>query len=143
MKKTLTARLFAALLAAIMLLTLAACGESKDPTAGTSATPNNQTSTTAAPDGKSFTVTFNTLGGSAVEAQKVKDGEKAAKPADPTKDGFLFSGWAKDEAGSSAFDFDSEKISADVTLYAVWADASNAAKATFHLNYEGALDIAS
>ena len=138
MKKTLTARLFAALLAAIMLLTLAACGESKDPTAGTSATPNNQTSTTAAPDGKSFTVTFNTLGGSAVEAQKVKDGEKAAKPADPTKDGFLFSGWAKDEAGSSAFDFDSEKISADVTLYAVWADASNAAKATFHLNYEGA-----
>ena len=136
MKKSLTARLFAVLTAVVLLLSLAACGGGNDPSASTTGAKNDQT--TAAPAAEGFTVTFNTLGGSAVEAQKVKSGEKASQPADPTKDGFLFSGWAKDEAGTQAFDFASEKISADLTLYAVWADASNSATATFHLNYEGA-----
>ena len=40
-----------------------------------------------------YDVTFDSDGGSAVEAQKVKYNEKAVKPADPTKEGYTFKGW--------------------------------------------------
>ena len=38
------------------------------------------------------TVTFDSNGGSAVDAQTVDDGGKAVKPADPTRDGYTFAG---------------------------------------------------
>ena len=140
MKKT-TSKLFALLMAAVLLLGLAACGNDNTPatTPADSQPGSSAAQTTAAPAAeKNFTVTFNSQGGSAVQAQTVKEGDHAAKPADPTKDGFLFGGWATDEAGSNAYDFDAEAVKADLTLYAVWADASNASVATFHLNYDGA-----
>ena len=139
MKKT-TIKLLSLLCIFAMLLGLAACGN--DTPAATTAAPTQQQATTpqtqAAPAEKSFTVTFDAQGGSAVAAQTVKEGGHAEQPADPTKDGFIFGGWATDAAGSTAYDFAAEAVKADVTLYAVWADASNAAVATFHLNYEGA-----
>ena len=66
-----------------------------------------------------FTVTFETNGGSAVASQTVTDGSKAAKPAEPTKDGSAFEGWYQDAKLESAFDFNTA-ITADVTLYAKW-----------------------
>ena len=66
-----------------------------------------------------YTVTFETNGGSAVVSQKVADGNKATKPADPTKDGYTFEGWYKDAALTVAFDFETA-ITADITLYAKW-----------------------
>ena len=39
------------------------------------------------------TVSFNTNGGSEVANQTVNHGEKANKPADPTRDGYTFEGW--------------------------------------------------
>lgn len=46
-----------------------------------------------------YTVTFNTDGGSEVAVQRVKDGEKATKPAtDPEKEGYTFKGWDFDFA---------------------------------------------
>ena len=42
-------------------------------------------------DGRTkFTVTFDTDGGSAVPSQTVKEGDKVAKPEDPTKDNAVF-----------------------------------------------------
>ena len=49
------------------------------------------------------------------------DGEKAVKPADPTKSGYVFDGWYADAAFSAAFDFDTP-ITADVTVYAKWTE---------------------
>ena len=68
---------------------------------------------------KTLTVTFEVNGGSAVAAQGVIKGEKAAKPADPTKAGNAFDGWFQDATFSVAFDFDTP-ITADMTLYAKW-----------------------
>ena len=68
-----------------------------------------------------YTVTFEVNGGSAVAAQTVNDGEKATKPADPTKSGFVFDGWYADATFSVAFDF-SAPITADVTVYAKWKE---------------------
>ena len=40
-----------------------------------------------------FTVKFQTDGGTPVASQKVANGEKAEKPAQPEKTGFEFGGW--------------------------------------------------
>lgn len=68
-----------------------------------------------------YTVTFNTDGGSAVASQTVTSGAKATKPADPAKEGFTFDGWYKDAAFTTAFDFNTA-INSDVTVYAKWKE---------------------
>ena len=65
-------------------------------------------------------VTFDSNGGSSVLTQSVASGEKAVRPADPTKDGFLFKGWYADPELTQLFDFDNTAIIEDITLYARW-----------------------
>ena len=43
------------------------------------------------------TVTFDSDGGSDVPQQTVTKGEKATKPTEPTKDGYIFAGWYIDD----------------------------------------------
>ncbi|MBD5412880.1 MAG: hypothetical protein HDR52_00410 [Treponema sp.] len=66
---------------------------------------------------ETYMVTFNSNGGSEVEAQIVVSGEKAEEPTEPTKDGFLFTGW-RDKNGSF-FNFDTP-IRSNITLTAGW-----------------------
>lgn len=63
-------------------------------------------------------VSFETGEGSKVDFQTTADG-KLVKPADPTRDGYTFSGWYTDEACTQAYDF-STPVTADLTLYAKW-----------------------
>ena len=65
---------------------------------------------------KEFTVTFNSDGGSAVAAAKVKYNETVQEPTAPTKEGFNFDGWYN---GDTKFDFKT-KITKDLTLKAKW-----------------------
>ena len=73
---------------------------------------------TAKWEAKEYTITFNANGGSAVAALKVKYNEKAAKPADPTKEGYSFLGWYN---GETAYTF-SESVKSDLTLTAKWEE---------------------
>jgi len=66
-----------------------------------------------------FTVTFDTDGGTEIEAQEVNAGSKATEPTAPVKEGFTFDGWFAEENGTEAFDFNTA-IDADITLYAKW-----------------------
>lgn len=68
-----------------------------------------------------YTVTFDSDGGSDVEAQTVDKNEYASKPTDPTREGYTFDGWYAEDA-TTAFDFDNTPITASVTLYAVWQE---------------------
>ena len=68
---------------------------------------------------QTWTVTFNSQGGSSVAAQKVKNGETAKRPTDPTKTNFSFTGWYEEPAAVTPFDF-ATKITTDWTLYAGW-----------------------
>lgn len=81
---------------------------------------------------KTFKVTFNTgKGGSVVPEQNIKEGEKATKPADPTKDGFEFVEWQKD---GTKFVF-STPINENTELNAVWAAKKvEKVKVTFNSN---------
>ena len=65
---------------------------------------------------KEYTVTFDSNGGSAVSAVKVKENETVAKPSDPTRAGYTFAGWFLDE---KEYDFNS-KVTKDITLKAHW-----------------------
>ena len=62
------------------------------------------------------TVTFDSNGGSDVDAQTVALGNKATEPADPTREGCTFAGWTLNGAG---YNFNSE-VNNNITLVAKW-----------------------
>ena len=68
------------------------------------------------PEVKNHTVTFDSDGGSKVDNKTVKEGDKVAKPADPTREHYDFVGWY---AGETPYDFNSA-VNADVALKAKW-----------------------
>lgn len=68
---------------------------------------------------ETFTITFNSNGGSSVAPIKVKDGSLANKPADPTKKGYDFAGWYKDADLKEPFDWNAP-VTGNITLYAKW-----------------------
>lgn len=68
------------------------------------------------------TVTFDSDGGSEVDAQTVKYNTAAEEPEDPTRDDYTFAGWYLDE---DEFDF-TTKVVEDITLTAHWTAAAEA-----------------
>ncbi len=62
-----------------------------------------------------YTVTFQSEGGSEVASQ-IRANTPAARPADPTKEGYTFIGWYN---GESEWDFETP-VTADLTLTAKW-----------------------
>jgi uncharacterized repeat protein (TIGR02543 family) len=68
----------------------------------------------------SFTVTFDSNGGNAVDSQSVEENDMATEPADPTQEGFIFEYWYSDDA-ETAYDF-SLAVTADITLTASWEE---------------------
>jgi uncharacterized repeat protein (TIGR02543 family) len=75
---------------------------------------------------KEFTVTFDSRGGSAVAAQTVKEGGKLTEPKEPARDGYAFDAWYKEEAFTAAWNFDTDPVKANITLYAKWIEKGNA-----------------
>lgn len=69
---------------------------------------------------QTYTVAFDTSGGSAVAPVTVDAGSTVTKPADPTKSGYTFGGWYKDSTLQTPWDFANDTVTADTTLYAKW-----------------------
>lgn len=71
---------------------------------------------------QAVTVTFDSNQGTAVDSQLVAVGDKVAKPADPSKEGYTFSGWFTDEDCTKAYDFDAavDGTQPEFTLHAGW-----------------------
>jgi len=74
-----------------------------------------------------YTVIFNTAGGSSIDVQTVQRGNKAEEPKEPTKDGYTFLGWYEDSTYQFKFSFN-KPITADTTLYAKWVKNENIIK---------------
>lgn len=81
---------------------------------------------------KTWTVTFDSVGGSDVARQTVNDGGKATEPAPPTRDDYhyQFIGWLRD---GKAYDF-TTPVKADVTLTASWQRKAYQWTISFDLN---------
>ena len=71
-------------------------------------------------DGLTFTVTFDSNGGSEVESQVVNAGTNATKPDDPTKDDYIFEGWYSNSELTNLYNFITP-VTEDITLYAKWS----------------------
>lgn len=93
---------------------------------------------------KTYTVTFQTAGGSAVAPLTVTHGKKLTLPTAPTLEGKVFGGWYTDEALETPLAA-SYRVTADLTLYAHWLisnpistaeellQIANAPEANYHL----------
>ncbi len=81
---------------------------------------------------ESYTVSFQSNGGSAVESQVVSEGMTARQPQMPYREGFAFRGWYLDEELTQPYDF-ATPVTADLVLYAKW-EAGDASYVTFMLN---------
>ena len=68
-----------------------------------------------------FNVSFETGEGSKVEPQIIAEGEKAVKPADPTRSGYTFAGWYTSSDYKTAYDF-GKGVYSDTVLYAKWEE---------------------
>jgi len=67
-----------------------------------------------------YTVSFEVGGGSVVPSQTVAHGKKATVPTTPTKVGYTFEGWYTDDEGTNQYDFSTNVITANTTIYAKW-----------------------
>lgn len=67
-----------------------------------------------------YTVTFKTNGGSDIAPKVVTQGESVTAPTAPTRSGYTFAGWYKDVALQTAWNFATDKVTANTTLYAKW-----------------------
>ncbi|WP_338094499.1 InlB B-repeat-containing protein [Methanorbis furvi] len=72
-----------------------------------------------------FRVLFDTNGGSFVQpATGLSYGDRVPEPGTPTKDGYVFGGWYKDEALNILWIFKEDALPGDMTLYAKWISGS-------------------
>lgn len=68
---------------------------------------------------KTYTVTFDSNGGSAVESQKIEEGGYATEPTAPLREGFTFLGWYHD---NDKWDFSHYVVNENTTLKAKWQE---------------------
>lgn len=66
------------------------------------------------------TVTFDSAGGSSVATQNVLDGKTISEPNPPTKENYRFGGWYKEAACTTLWNFETDVVTGDTTLYAKW-----------------------
>ncbi len=71
-------------------------------------------------DPVTFTVTFNSNGGSTVTEAIIEEGGLITAPAIPTKEGYSFDGWYKEAELTNLWVFESDVVTSDITLYAKW-----------------------
>lgn len=69
---------------------------------------------------EAFVVAFNTNGGGEIDAQYVISGDKVTAPATPVNGSNNFLGWYSDAELNTSWNFESDVVIANTTLYAKW-----------------------
>ena len=72
------------------------------------------------PDLVKYPVHFATGEGSAIDSIEVAENGTVEKPADPTREGYDFGGWYKDEECTTPWNFTADKVTEETTLFAKW-----------------------
>ena len=67
-------------------------------------------------------VTYQTNGGSEIPAQMAQYGEILTKPEDPIREGYHLEGWYTDIDLQKEWNFETDTVQGNMTLYAKWAE---------------------
>ena len=78
-----------------------------------------QTSNSGSGGTTTYTVSFETNGGSKISNKSVRKNTSVSTPAIPSKNGYTFAGWYSDEVLTTPYDF-SDIVKKNITLYAKW-----------------------
>ncbi len=105
--------------------------------------------------GETYTVKFSANGGSfeggKTEIEIEADNKSLiSEPDEPTRSGYRFEGWSTKENETDLWNFDKDKVTEDITLYAVWtrtssggsAGSENSASYTVKLTTKGGMPMA-
>ena len=87
-----------------------------------------------------YTVTFDSAGGTSVEALSVVNGKTLDMPESPTREGYAFLGWYTDSEHTSPFLFGSQIVTSNLTLYAYWG-ATIPGQSEFTVNFDLNCDL--
>lgn len=71
-----------------------------------------------------YTITFDSRGGTDVPSQEVMYADYVTEPEDPSREGYVFTGWYSDENCMYLWDFAEMQVPQSMTLYAGW-EANN------------------
>ncbi len=115
MKKVLLS-IFIFVLITASVFCLVACKDNAETPDG----PNTDDGDVTPPTPVEYVVRFDTVGGSEVVSVKVSGGEKIERPADPVKEGYIFDGWYLSSDYSTRWNFESDAVNGNITLYAKW-----------------------
>lgn len=63
-----------------------------------------------------YTVSFNSVGGTHITSERVRENEKITKPVNPSRDGYSFVGWYVED---TLFDFNTV-VNSNIELVAKW-----------------------
>ena len=72
------------------------------------------------------TVRFETNGGTEIPSQTVQYGEKIQRPEDPVRSGYHVEGWYTDIDLKNPWDFETDIVQGNMTLYVKWAEGDPA-----------------
>ncbi|UPM52531.1 InlB B-repeat-containing protein [Gottfriedia acidiceleris] len=67
-----------------------------------------------------YTVKFDSNGGSSVASKTANYNLTISQPASPTRKGYVFLGWYKDATGKVAWNFAKDQVTSNTTIYAKW-----------------------
>ena len=67
-----------------------------------------------------FTVLFESNGGGVVASQYILSGSKIQQPTMPSKENYDFKGWFKEASFTNEWNFATDMLTTDITLYAKW-----------------------
>lgn len=85
------------------------------------AMPSSNVTVKAIFESTTYTIIFESNGGTLVDSQTVAYGEKVVEPTAPTKQDYIFSGWYTDNnIFENEWNFNTDTVTEDLTLYAKW-----------------------
>jgi uncharacterized repeat protein (TIGR02543 family) len=67
-----------------------------------------------------YIVSFESIGGSKVDAMNIPHGSKIPRPADPALTGFTFDSWYKELEFQNKWNFEVDAVTRNITLFAKW-----------------------
>jgi len=87
---------------------------------------------------QTFTVRFDSRGGSAVNSQNVQMNGLVTRPTNPTRTGHTFAGWfTNSNITGNAWNFGTSRVTGDMTLFAGWTVNAQTFTVTFDPNNGG------